>query len=263
MTTTRAMVFGDDGSPGADLAWRWIVEHEWTRWTLTVLTGHKPPFEDWSAPADAEPWTPTWSRPVSPSSDLSSVEFLKADEDPRVLLDRHDADLTVVGPASREPAVLGWLGSTSEWLLHHPSNPLAIVRSATATATVCCVDGSTHARHALEAFVSLPLARSTANELVAVDDGRTDVDAALDDAASVLEAAGLDASTRTLRGRPTGTLLDHLDRARPDLVVLGTRGLTPWRRLTLGSTAGAIVHHVNATVLVGSDLPRDGDRGLG
>lgn len=258
MTAVRTMVFGDDGSPGADLAWRWIVGHAWPGWALTVLTGHKPPFEDWSAPADAEPWTPTWARPVSEASDLASVEFLKADEDPRVLLDRRDADLTVVGPASREPAMLGWLGSTSEWLLHHPSNPLAIVRTPSAAAAVCCIDGSTHARRALDAFVSLPLARSATIELVAVDDGRADVDTAIREAAAVVDAAGLEASTRTLRGRPTGALLDHLGAARPDLVVLGTRGLTPWGRLTLGSTAGAITHRGGATVLLASTPSTEG-----
>jgi nucleotide-binding universal stress UspA family protein len=258
MTAARVMVFGDDGSPGADLAWRWIVDHAWPGWALTVLTGHKPPFEDWAAPADAEPWTPSWPRPVSESSDFSSVEFLKADEDPRVLLDARDADLTVVGPPNREPAVLGWLGSTSEWLLHHPSNPLAIVRSVTASAAVCCVDGSAHARRALDTFVSLPLARSAAIELVAVDDGRTDIDTAIRDAAAVVEAAGIDASTRTLRGRPTSALLDHLDEVHPDLVVLGTRGLTPWGRLTLGSTAGAVTRHVGATVLLASTAPAKG-----
>lgn len=258
MTRTRTMVFGDDGSPGADRAWQWIDGHAWPGWTLTVLTGHKPPFEDWSAPGDAEPWTPTWMRPVSPSSGFSSVEFLKADEDPRVLLDTRTADLTVVGPPAREPAVLGWLGSTTEWLLQHPSNPLAIARSATASTAVCCVDGSTHARRALETFASLPLARSTAIELVAVDDGRTNADASLRDAEAVVQTAGLEASARTLRGRPTSALLDHLDETRPDLVVLGTRGLTPWGRLTLGSTAGAVTRHVAATVLLDSTAPAEG-----
>jgi nucleotide-binding universal stress UspA family protein len=263
MTGTRTMVFGDDGSPGADLAWQWIDGHPWPGWTLTVLTGQKPPFEDWAAPATPKPWTPPWPRAASPASEFESVELLSADADPRILLDTAAADLTVVGPPGGEPAALGWLGSTSEWLLHHPSNPLAIVRSPRASTVVCCVDGSTHATRALETFASLPLAREVAIDLVVVDDGRTTVDPTTSAAIAVLHRARLEGAPRTLHGRPTSALLDHLDRVRPDLVVLGTRGLTPWGRLTLGSTAGAIAHHVSATVVVASDSASEAPSRLG
>jgi hypothetical protein len=36
--TDNAMVLGDDGSAGADLAWRWIMAHRWPGWSLEVVT---------------------------------------------------------------------------------------------------------------------------------------------------------------------------------------------------------------------------------
>ena len=33
----KRMVFGDDGSPGADSAWLWINSHDWPGWTIEVL----------------------------------------------------------------------------------------------------------------------------------------------------------------------------------------------------------------------------------
>jgi nucleotide-binding universal stress UspA family protein len=246
----RSLVFGDDGSPGADRAWRWISEHPWPGWALTVLTGHEPPFEDWAAPATPAPWTPPWADARPSPSTFDSVEVLYADADPRVLLDGQAADLTVVGPAGHEPELLGWLGSTAEWLLHHPSHPIAIVRGAAVASVMCCVDGSAHAPRALDAYLSLPLARDAALSLVAVDDGRIDVDAVLDEATAVVTAAGLTPGVERLEGRPTSSLLVHVSTWRPDLVVLGTRGLTPWKRLALGSTAGALAHRANTTVLL-------------
>ena len=45
-------------------------------------------------------------------------------------------------------------------------------------------------------------------------------------------------------------LLDYLDRDRPDLLVVGSRGLSAGRRLFLGSVSGALVHHAPCPVLV-------------
>lgn len=253
----RSLVFGDDGSPGADGAWRWINEHPWPGWTLTLLTGHEPPFDNWAAPATPAPWTPPWAANRSAPSTFESVDVLYADADPRVLLDAQSADLTVVGPGGNEPDLLGWLGSTTQWLLHHPSHPLAIVRGGAVTSVMCCVDGSAHARRALDAYLALPLARDAAVSLVAVDDGRIDVDAVLQDAGDVVAAAGVTATVERLDGRPTSTLLVHASTTRPDLVVLGTRGLTPWKRLVLGSTASALAHRTNTTVLLAA-APADG-----
>ena len=45
-------------------------------------------------------------------------------------------------------------------------------------------------------------------------------------------------------------LLAYLDREKPDLLVMGSRGLSAGRRLFLGSVSDALVHHAPCPVLV-------------
>jgi len=45
-------------------------------------------------------------------------------------------------------------------------------------------------------------------------------------------------------------LLDYATRKRVDLIVVGTRGLGTFKRLTIGSVSSAIVHHSPCSVLV-------------
>jgi nucleotide-binding universal stress UspA family protein len=143
------------------------------------------------------------------------------------------------------------MGSTTEWLLHHPTAPLAIVRSAaTVHHVVCCIDGSACATRALDAFLTLPLAADADVTVLSVDDGRVDVDEAVSAALVALQAAAVDPRVERAHGKPTHTILEHLHAAQPQLVVLGTKGLTGWQRLRLGSTAAAVVHHAACTSLV-------------
>jgi nucleotide-binding universal stress UspA family protein len=69
-------------------------------------------------------------------------------------------------------------------------------------------------------------------------------------AAATLENAGIPAKAQEVRGRPSPTILGQIEELRPDLVVLGTRGLTGWRRLLTGSTASAVVRSAPTSCLV-------------
>ena len=253
----RRLVFGDDGSRGADIAWLWINNHSWPGWRIDVLTGAEPPYlpSMWGTSATPESWIPPWGRKYLDSSDPVEVSCLHAATDPRILLDaQSDADLVVVGYAGLGHLQSLWMGSTTEWLLHHPSAPLAIVRSAAAVQrVVCCVDGSDCARRALEAFLALPLAAATDATVLCVDDGRVDVDEAVSRAFSTLQAAGIDPHVERAHGKPTHAILEHLSAHQPQLLVLGTKGLTGWRRLRLGSTAAAVVRHAACSSLVACD----------
>ena len=80
-----------------------------------------------------------------------------------------------------------------------------------------------------------------------------DVDAAIDGARRRLEAAGATVEVRVERGAPTATIHAHLVEASPDLVALGTRGLTGLRHLRLGSTASAVARTATCSVLVACD----------
>ncbi len=247
-------MFGDDGSRGADIAWLWINNHPWPGWRIDVLTGAEPPYlpSTWGTRPTPEPWTPPWGRKYLDTAASVEVNCLHAATDPRILLDEQsDADLIVVGHAGLGHLQSLWTGSTTEWLLHHPTAPLAIVRSAAAVQhVVCCADGSACANRALEAFLALPLAMNTEVTVLCVDDGRVDMEEAISAACTALQAAGIDPHVERAHGKPTHAILEHLSAHQPQLVVLGTKGLTGWRRLRLGSTAAAVVHHAACTSLV-------------
>jgi nucleotide-binding universal stress UspA family protein len=259
------LVFGDDGSAAADVAWLWVNSHRWPGWQVDAITTTEPPLP--LTPSEhREPveWTPTWGREVFTEAKLESVKFLTAEGDPRVLLgDRTDADLIVVGSHDRSHLKALWVGSTTEWLLHHPPAPLAVVRSGGVVhhATVC-TDGSSHSERALEAFVRLPWSTATQVTVACVEDGHVDTAAAIASASSVLDAASIPNTVEQLEGKPRKVIPDLLNETHPDLVVLGTRGLTGWKRMRFGSTAAAVVHTTHGSALFAcaddaDDAPED------
>lgn len=56
--------------------------------------------------------------------------------------------------------------------------------------------------------------------------------------------------TVRLEGPVVEELVTYLEKDPPDLVVLGSRGLSAGRRLLLGSVSDAVVHHAPCPVLV-------------
>ena len=249
----RVLVFGDDGSPGSDVAWLWVCNHRWPDWRAEVLIATEPllPPPSWDHVAEVTEWESTHSRHLIAESALASLRTLSSTQDPRIMLGgRSDADLIVVGPRrlSRTKALV--LGSTTEWLLHHPPAPLAIIRSATPVRRVLvCVDGSTHAQAAVEAFTTFPWARDVEAFVVKANEGRPNT-TGIPEALATLESVGIHATVDSVEGSPTDMILHQIEVREPQLVVLGTRGLTGWKRLRLGSTAGMIVRGATCSVLV-------------
>jgi nucleotide-binding universal stress UspA family protein len=256
MTTENAMnpklVFGDSQTVDSDEAWQWIDNHVWSGWRLAVVTATLP-ASGWPSTPDAaelRPWQPDHPRVPDPTTAFSEVVHLTTEVDPRVAL-LEPADLLVVGP--RGPGVLKALrlGSTTEWLLQQPPAPMVIARGAGPTRNALVgADGSAHAKAALDALAAMPWVASLAVTVVVVDDGRVDTRRATDDARQALEGTGATTTVVEARGRAGTTLLAEIRRLQPDLVALGTRGLTGLRRLHLGSTASTIAHVAPCSVLV-------------
>lgn len=257
-TRTRTLTFGDDGSPAADVGWLFINEHRWDDWQLDVVHAVMPPI---GAPvardrAVLHPWTPPEPRQPFLEAGFVAVRQLTAETDPRLALGI-DSDLLVIGP--RGPGLLKalHLGSTADWLLLHPPAPLLIVRHGRPTRrVVVCADGSPHAELAARVLAGLPWVAGLAVTVLVVDDGRVDVPAATHVMLDVLDPCGVDVRVTVATGRPTPAIDHHLLEHRPDLVVLGTRGLTGLQHLRVGSTASAIARAAAGNVLVACDERR-------
>lgn len=248
------LVFGDDGTRPADTAWRWIVNQPWPDWYIDVLTADTQDVPvEWGAPPRSVPWEPSWDR-TDEVDGAADVRFLKVATDPRAMLaEGEGVDLMVLGLRTHSFVQGMVTGSTTEWLLHHPPAPMLVARTPDSVGhVVVCVDGSNHALSALEHFAALPLAETAEVTVLSISDGRADADAAVREGARALEGRVGEVATAVRRGQSTAEILDYLDEELPELVVLGTRGLTGWQRLRLGSTASAVVRGAPCTSLVAS-----------
>ena len=249
---TRTLVFGDDGSREADVAWLFVNSHAWPGWSLEIVAAEMPevgkpvPNEQ----AELHEWVPPSPREPFREAAFERIAHLTALADPRLVLSR-ESDLLVIGP--RGPGVFKslHLGSTADWLLLHPPSPLLIARQGHRVRRITlCADGSTHADRVAESVASLPWVGQVELTVVVVDDGRIDVDRATSSARDRLERNGATVNVSLYAGKPTPAIGRHLDASAPDLVAMGTRGLTGFRRLRLGSTASAVTRTANCSVLV-------------
>ncbi|MFZ1024268.1 MAG: universal stress protein [Thermoplasmata archaeon] len=73
----------------------------------------------------------------------------------------------------------------------------------------------------------------------------------VDRAVHAAEAAGVSSVTGIcLEGVIVDEIIAHIEAHRPDLLVMGSRGLSTAKRLLLGSVSDAVLHHSNCPVLV-------------
>jgi nucleotide-binding universal stress UspA family protein len=266
MSKLHTLVFGDDGSPTADIAWLFVNSHVWSGWRVEIVTAQWPELGVPIPPKDSilHPWDPPQRRKAFGEAGFAEVEHLTANGDARLVLLR-DSELLVIGP--RGPGLLKslHLGSTADWLLNNSVAPLLIARHGRQIRNVVlCTDGSKHADRVTNVLASLPWVQEVQVTVLAVDDGRIDVDQACKTATKILEAAGAKVSVAipiddsdTLLSRihvssPTELIKRHLDETEPDLVALGTRGLSGLQKLRVGSTASAIAQTASCSVLVAS-----------
>jgi nucleotide-binding universal stress UspA family protein len=260
------LVFGDDSSAAADVAWQWIAHHEWPGWRISVVTAQLPPVGPpvGSARSDPHPWEPPSPRRLDPqiSAEETVVEHLFAEADPRLVLAGYaDADVVVVGPRGRGLLKHLHIGSTAEWLAsaHLPGSSLLVVRNPRPTNQVMLfADGSPAARQATRTLTVLPWIAECRISVVGIQDGYTEVETGVLTAVETLHAHGVTDCEYRLIPALTGddgmdvgsTAMSLVAAEKPDLVAVGTRGLSGLRRLLLGSTASALLHHSAASVLV-------------
>lgn len=258
MSDARTLVFGDDSSPSADVAWSWVGAQVWTGWRAEVITAVMPPI---GPPPDASDaalhvWQPPTRRRAPEECALAEVVHLRAEADPRYVLEQHDhAALLVLGPVGSGFLKSLHLGSTAEHVLTNTTSPVVVARGdAPVRRVLVTVDGSVHAQRAVEALTSMPwYADVDTVTVVAIPEGKDDHAAALDRAAGAL--AGVTVETSQLeRGESVWeSIAGAASRDGSDLVVAGTHGLGNLRRIVLGSTATALASHAPCPVLFARD----------
>lgn len=59
-----------------------------------------------------------------------------------------------------------------------------------------------------------------------------------------------DVETALLEGDPVDQVVEFVQKSHPDLIVVGSRGLSTAGRFLLGSVSDGILHHVHCSVLV-------------
>ncbi len=79
---------------------------------------------------------------------------------------------------------------------------------------------------------------------------REDVDAALEAAATVVRAAGVDVNCHPRQGDPADAILDVAEERGADLIIVGNKGMTGAKRFLLGSVPNKVSHHAPCSVLI-------------
>lgn len=265
----RKLTFGDDGSSGADTAWDWITAHRWSGWILDVITVEQAQNRTDISPLGYDAlheWDPTDARVAPSSCEFSTVHQLTAHHDPRVILGTcPDSTLLVVGPRGKGLLKALHIGSTTEWLMQCPNTPLVIARRGGSTRSILlCIDGSRHADAAVDLLLAMPWIANTTITVLAVVEMENDIREHARSAADRLAATGAQVEVQIVLPDPLAvttnariTIFEVMSERQPDLIALGTKGLTGLPRLRMGSVASSIARHADTTVLLVRDRSED------
>lgn len=244
-----SLIFGDDGSASADVAWLWINSHAWPGWSITVVNaGVQPP------PREAL------------RQDLAhSLTTARTDSDPRLELHTRGATsgLVVVGARGQGFFKRMGLGSTAEWLMHGPSAPLVIARTGRRTRRILLADdGSTDAKAVQEALCAMPWIKDVTVRVLTVAESLDSDDIAEQAAQRLTERVGA-VETRVVPltdlpvfTRPREVILDEAEAWGADLIALGSRGRTLWATVSeaglqrAGSTATGVTRQARVNVML-------------
>ena len=271
---TDGIIAGYDGSAGSDEALRWAAREAWVRGTALTICLAWPAADlrllgDWGAHDRARQLggdiLARGMRLADAVPDLPDVRTVLAEGSPaHVLCERSSAaEMVVVGSRGHGGLADSRLGSVSWQVACHGQGRVVVVRgqwrpvNQSPGPVVAGVDGSPASQEALTfAFEEAAL---RAVPVVAVC-ALADAPGRLGDAQRMAEDFGRLMTSRekehpeitVLRqvtfGTPRSALLTAA--AEAQMLVVGSRGLVGLQGMSLGSVAGALVHHSPCPVAV-------------
>jgi nucleotide-binding universal stress UspA family protein len=197
--------------------------------------------------------------------------------------DEHCPDLVVMG-AKGQRATLGiLLGGVAQQVVEYAHWPVLVVRAPYEglRQVLLVTDGSMHSRRATEYLAHFPLPHGVevhalhilppmleeelalaGSRMAAVRSGygqekpawqvqeECEGQAILDGAVKTLTAAGLPAQGVLWRGDAATEMISYIRAKAIDLVVVGSRGLTPATQWLLGSVSRKLIHYSGCSVLL-------------
>ena len=168
------------------------------------------------------------------------------------LAEEAGADLVVIGSSSRGTVERAVVGDVAMVLLHGASCAVAVAprgyrgRSGPIGRITVGYDGSPDARSALDEAFALARAAGAAVSVVSVP--RPAAHGPGPDDVRHLAPAGVEVHTEVVEGDPATVLLDAAGHS--DLLVLGSRGYGPVKRVLLGSVSAELLRSSSTPVLV-------------
>lgn len=146
----------------------------------------------------------------------------------------------------------GHLGSNLERIARASKVPVVVASRSfkPITKVLVAFDGSASAMKAIERMSTSPVFEGLEITVLYVDNGSGRIGSRMDDAVAALEAAGLTATARTIKGEPDEALQQIVATEGFDLLVMGAYGHSRIRSLIIGSTTTAMVQAVKIPVLL-------------
>jgi nucleotide-binding universal stress UspA family protein len=275
------IIVGTDGSPAARVACDLVAERDWPAGTHVVVLTAAIPMVDVSgiAPPGGDRAGTDLDAARAVAQDAAealrvrglNVEVDVEMGDPATALITQArerlADLIVVGHRGRGPVASAVLGSVSAYLVDHAPCPVLVARGPAITRMLLATDGTQSSMaiprvlHAWGAsFRGLPvevLCVAQRDEFVTPWAGEPDEDAAIAEheriarhVADEMVELGWSAAAVVRSGEPAREIVRAGDEWRADLIVAGSRGLGPLRRIVAGSVGHDVLLHAHSSVLV-------------
>ena len=164
-----------------------------------------------------------------------------------------DARVIVIGKRGEAADFAkGHLGSNLERIVRTASRPVFVASRAfrPIEKVLVAYDGGTSAMKAADHIARSPLFQGLAIHVVTVGAETPETRKGLEDARALLRAAGIDAATRIVAGRPDEVLGKLVETEGFDMLVMGAYGHSRIRSLVIGSTTTEMVRSCKVPVLL-------------